>query len=585
MKNKKSIIKIVGLLSLCIGCFGLSLTSAITYDIHLGKVMEAASKNNIKEKILMIHFDDYKNDFGWFFYFSDFGGRSEEVPVEGDMENAYQYNVSAGNSGFVCRQEIQWFYYNAERWERLRPLNSWYWSDIMTWLVTTWWLYTDCLTTGYIDDYMKCNDEPNKEACHQTVSEIYPSDWNGYYWSIEQSYSWQYMNLIAWVQYKKWNIFTEISWNSILSPTFIRFNNRIPLWFIYDYNWWVGLVWCRISNTNVNPDAKENEIRELIKIAQNKNKGFKTMFIIDEESDEIIYTWKYSDLPIKQVTRVNCSWVSMEDSLLNIVVEWIMWMSAIQWDNPIVWAIGNWSDKKMQGFSTKSVNNSTVLNYANKKAETLCRWKWRKEEPNDPFISKEKIICIENSSSNIVWDRYKNKTLIVKNGDVEIPTNSTGYDIFIGDWNLIIKENGEDAEHVFDVHWRLISDKTKEEFNNVVSGAINGPDNCYKGDLSSVGSFIGWNFIVNWHVKWDGDWKLYNKYFVYWKFVTTDTIDDIDGRDGTFKWKCREWITTENDRNYCPQGGVYCGGSKRYNPYRNASLVIIDQNHDSPLLK
>ena len=65
---------------------------------------------------------------------------------------------------------------------------------------------------------------------------------------------------------------------------------------------------------------------------------------------------------------------------------------------------------------------------------------------------------------------------------------------------------------------------------------------------------------------------LSNKYFLYGKFTTKDTIDTLEN---VFGWRCDN--EAGSDGNFCPKFDN--------NPYRNASLVVIDQNYSSPLLQ
>jgi hypothetical protein len=84
----------------------------------------------------------------------------------------------------------------------------------------------------------------------------------------------------------------------------------------------------------------------------------------------------------------------------------------------------------------------------------------------------------------------------------------------------------------------------------------------------AVGKLLKWNFIVNWSVSRTGsdDW-IDDKYFIHGKFTTklsSDALIDI------FGWECKNWLDSQH--NYCPSS-----------LYQNASLVVIDQNYDSPL--
>jgi mannosyltransferase OCH1-like enzyme len=65
---------------------------------------------------------------------------------------------------------------------------------------------------------------------------------------------------------------------------------------------------------------------------------------------------------------------------------------------------------------------------------------------------------------------------------------------------------------------------------------------------------------------------LKNKYFIYWKFTTKDTFNDLEK---VFTWRCNKWKDTNNKT--CLQLGI--------NPYSDSALTIIDQDYNSPLFK
>ena len=65
--------------------------------------------------------------------------------------------------------------------------------------------------------------------------------------------------------------------------------------------------------------------------------------------------------------------------------------------------------------------------------------------------------------------------------------------------------------------------------------------------------------------------KLNNKYFIYGKFTTKDTINSLEN---VFSWSCNNGYGS--DGNYCPDS--------KWNHYKNASLIVIDQNYKSPVL-
>jgi hypothetical protein len=129
---------------------------------------------------------------------------------------------------------------------------------------------------------------------------------------------------------------------------------------------------------------------------------------------------------------------------------------------------------------------------------------------------------------------------------------------------------------VFDKNWYYISgEMALDDFKNAATS--------YDYDWSkwvAVASSLKGNFMVNWRILWadfDGNQKehLENKYFIYWKVVSKDTVDLLED---TFSRSCNYWIGS--DRYPCPRFSA----ENTANDYQNASLIIIDQNFQSPML-
>ena len=342
MKNKNLWLKLC-LLAFAISWFSLSFWSAVNFNLNV-EWIKALSKDAIKENMMNIHFADNWNDFWGFFYFSNGSGENVE----------WNYEVGTSDeSNFICGKKIRWFYYNAERWERLWPLDDETWQKIpwITGLVTTWWIYTLCGRPEYVEALRKCEDGKYKESndndydeCVEKVKIDFPSDGFGYYGQLNQTYSWQEFKLTVGVEYDTTKNFISIKSGSYLKPTFVRINNKYPVGFVYDYNGWVGLAWCRF--TEVNNDS----MKKLVNAA-----GGNLLNVFTPTNTGIKYNWNLN-LPI------TCTGViSTEDTLVKILVEGIVWL-----DNHGIWTkfwwLGNSSDAKMQYFGTKTASNVALMN-------------------------------------------------------------------------------------------------------------------------------------------------------------------------------------------------------------------------------
>ena len=170
-----------------------------------------------------------------------------------------------GDEPYKCNNLVRWYYYNAERWERLWPLDDdtkntrEILANSQGSLNLNWWLYTVCTTSGYDEALAACWNDNYYDKCIDEVNARYKSDDYWYYWYLVHNYKWQKMALVAGVDYDAtWDKFVTIDSNSKFSPTFIRYLNQNPVWFIYDYNWWIWLVWCKFKRP---PD---NSVKQVI---------------------------------------------------------------------------------------------------------------------------------------------------------------------------------------------------------------------------------------------------------------------------------------------------------------------------------
>jgi len=479
---------------------------------------------------------------------------------------------------YKCARQVKWFYYNAERAERLWPIDKETWSgvDTIKTLDTKWGLFTRCESEWFLkaledcenlaqagkQDYSKC--ESGARAGHE-----WDSYW--YYWMVEQTYpkdSDQNFSLIAWVNYDTNTNFVTITNNTELVPTFIRFGNKYPAGFVYDPNWWVGFVWCKVRSGSLADDSIKKILSRVTAPGYLDN-------IFEFDENEIVYK---SD-PSNPEVKVDCS-DTVWDPLLWIVIEWIVWL----WERGgasnlnVVW---NEMDKKMRYITTANINESSLINYAKKKAEVLCRWKW------DNYSSNDTVVC-KNTPSG--WVSADWKTYIIRQWNVSIsPTSNASsndyYDVFLMDGNLIIGETSTTPKFVFTTQGFVDKDTTPAAF----SGAVKAAGSSYHWNDAAVGPLIKWNFVVNWKIKgdssvdrdkgWDGD-KLQYKYFMYWKVTTQD---DFGTLLDTFQWRCNNWIAT--DWTYCPRSFKVNWSYENWwlNPYEVASLVIIDQNYPSKI--
>ena len=585
--NRKKIIVRLALIFSILSWIMVSLPSqAVNLILNLDKGEQTFINFDL---IRPIHFKEYKNDFGWLFYFlSNTNADEDEIKINGTT---------------TCLDKKRWFYYNAERWERLRPLDEGTLSerDLQdSWLGMTWWIYTHC--TAELEKYqnkMKCcglivwtpeyddngcveyADLANldTEECTQLVKEE-NLDIFSYYGAITHTYSWQDFLLAVWVSYATWTPWINVNGN--LWKTFQihpdAYAWQLPFGLIYDINWWVGFAWCEVQDPEGlndiieglnSGDPDKDEITEFFVITGSEGEEPYLRYIDDQDTDFF------------GTNKFNCKdmWRDMTPSL-KILVEWLIWM----WDT--TYKNLDRSVEKSQYFASVNINNATLINYARQKAEILCRWKWTNDISN---IKNNNINCINDVSLVDLGNDsdYKNRTIIVKKGNVKLKpfTANTNdyYDIFIDNWNLIIDETNA-KKFVIDINGFPNDSKTTGEFQDEVNTIITTTEtigsDIFSGLQSGVwiASILKGNFIVNWHIEpvSENTW-LDNRYFIYWKLTS---LDDNNALVSTFKWSCNGNLWW-SDGTFCPWPII----KGKNIPYQNVPLAIIDQNYDSPLLK
>lgn len=593
MYNKKLIILLGSILSLSL-YFLWSFGFAINLNVNLWDEWYIIDSDYFNKKISPIHFNDQENDFWWFIYFNQWSTWDIEVEKDGVR--------------YECNLQVWWFYYNEQRWDMLWPLDKDTAAKFeMDSGVVSGGIYTRCRPSGYEDQLVVCNSkdgEDEREECEKKAKDDF-ADNHWYFWEIDHIYSWLKMRLVVGTDYSTGVGGRFVSTWSLI-PSLVRIWNKYPVWFVYDYKWWLWFVWCKVNPSWFS--SLVNNCKENLNNCFKLNSG---LTWVDTES-----------LASSFVDCTNGVW-SSKDTLLSIVIDWVVWLGK---DSKNDWYVWNLSDDKMQLFSSVDINNTKLINYARQKAEILCRGKWINDIPTSDVESK--VVCLNANSSNTfdaTNDKVKWKTLIVKWwANVKIkPGTGYLYDIFV-DWgNLLIDESDEDVQLVIESSGFYSESLSSGNFSKYSEFLVRfHPENVASmigrfGDYNStytycseipdtedreictifwsfvstltfltnyslgnynkqvaLASVINWNFIVNWKVESNGGGLLNNRYFIYWKFTTKDTLSDLEE---VFWWRCKNWKATDTDNSYCIQDA--------WNPYSYAALAIIDQNHESPLLK
>jgi len=496
----------------------------------------------LADRFSSVHFMGPGNDFGGAFFWLP--SKSLPIPQE----------ITLAGQTVTCYKQVRWIYYNSQRGQRLRPLdvytlamfreaNSSYMG-----LDLLWGLYSTC----DIDPY----------AIFGQISFELTGDFSYLMAWVEVDYS---ANWFTW-DFKK---------------NLQYFNNDFPLWYVVDSLWWIGFVGGLLT-------------------------GDWTVSITGHECLTCLLNEDCSEFPYCEVS--GCSWSEinnffeysgseiMADEDCGFVITWVTvagwpqrWID-IQWKIGLSWTLENIERQALLGtqdkavlLSTPNVTSASLVNQSRKISRDLCRWRPNYTSNVLP-TSDDVVLCFNYPTyhdANILTinlveeNKYKNKTIIVKNANVILENSMSSeldfLDIFVDNGNIIL-QNGTTNLQWFD-------------------GA---------GYLSTA--WIGitkwlllqWNLIINWLLlaqSWTLDSYEHKLYF-HGKIHTLNTpvmpsewrINQIFSLFGVSIFE--PWINLQNIfSRYCnPTTGSGSDWVSCLNdPLAESPIVIIDKNFPSRL--
>lgn len=374
----------------------------------------------------------------------------------------------------TCFKQVKGIYYNAQRWNRLRPMDQdtlQYFKDVNNGnyedLTLSGWLYTSC--SG--DEY----------SVYGQVT--YLVSWNS-----------APTHLIAWVQYNR----ATNSMTGAFAKSLQRFDNKFPIGYIYDdAGWGIGFVWTVGNNA-----WAENDFNTMI-TKLNQWSWINNIFKYYWPNNSEIHYWAI----VIDTTKWNAI-----NTLMNAWVQWTIGLSFSVGNVEKNTILGNF-DRKTLIFNALNVNFSKLINGVRKDAEDLCKGKYQYDADTIDF-SKGNLFCIDfssatNKSVTIEFNErseLKNKIIVVKNWDVRIessmPVDWWPVNIFIDKGNLLI-QNGT---------WNAVGfDKNGYPVPVGVTKWLN----------------LKWNFIINGLVIWANSSRVktgfQHKLFVNGKFASLNT--------------------------------------------------------------
>ena len=525
--------------------FGLALTTVFVSMTSAALVRFDSIWQVGSSDISHIHFAAGGNDFGGLLVW-------QQTSNATSSNNKQDIKIDGTNDVIFCSRQVKGLYYNSQRGERLRPLDvetaKALWFDTHSSLSMTGGVFTSCTTTG------------------TSVEEADPYGM-GIYGKLTHTFNGREYILLAGAQYQT-NFATKQNAvkSAPVAPTLQRFDNKIPIGLLYDYNGGVGLVGCTLD-----PLSGLDQMVNLLNTG-----GVNDIFAYDNDWIPVL-TWTFASL--NSSLKLDCSNAGITlDQLLILKIQGLIGMSTDSMTSDgmnIANLGGNEADSKTQYFSSVNVNNATLINQARKTAEELCKGKWSQSYDTSP-----EVICWEgnNSTRSLNPSVIGNKTLIVRNGTIvlERPMTSTSspLNIFIDGGRLLLQQGaGSSYIQGFDEKWYPTTTSPKYEW-----------------------MFLKGNFIINGLIGYLTTQTNYSsiqyKVFIHGKFTSLNTytypsearsiqVADVLNRtsvpteridlQAVFSWRCNygSW----SDGSACPLG-----------EFQNAPLIIINQNYPSRLV-
>ncbi len=309
--------------------------------------------------------------------------------------------VTFGSAAKTCTKQLRGLYFNSQRGKRLRPLDE----DTLNLLKIQNWLYDSLEVTGWL--FTTCTWWGN------TI------DTYSIFWAITYTRSGKTSQLVAGTKLD----FPNNKIGTWLAKSFQYFDNKIPIGYIYDSIGRIGFVGGILS-------GHQNLINYLSWWGT-INSGFK-------------YQWTsiVSSYP-EQWTIEILSGNAMQ-TLWNMIIQGSVGLSKTIAETERLSLLGNFRNNTVI-YNASDINSSTLINFAKQKTQELCQGK---EKNQDITTSTDSILCYENRNITIDLTNtstYKNKTILVKSGNVLLQWGMTGdspsLDLFIDKGLLVLPQD------------------------------------------------------------------------------------------------------------------------------------------------
>ena len=506
----------------------------------------------LANKFSTVHFNVWGNDFGGGFFWTEAKNLSTPQII----------TTTANWEALSCTDQVRGFYYNSQRGERLWPLDE----ESKTDLKSIKWDYDNLtINGGFYTNCQKGSINEKKEFIpNKTDNRTYSH--TAIYGRITHNYKEKQYSLYAGLLNHTAN--NELP-SAELRCNFQRIDNQYPFGYIYDKAGGIALVGAYVKSENL---AQVNAFHESFTEKLSKTQCVNDFYSLREDPNNPEKTIPKTDDPIlwpKDNTLIFGNGNALE-TMMNLGIRGIVGLSSQVLGQKGI--EGNTKQTSLLVSTTENISN--IINIANKRAESLCRNRWRNLNPNGD------VICAKNGES-INPKTYAGKTIIIQQGDLTLnnymETTNQPITILLMKWDLKLPNT---------------------EANQTFLG--NGyPDR----DGIIKANFLKGNFIINGLIQGDSNSnnEIQRKLIVHWKIASFNTLNTPTNEAHTnitkiginlnkkirlseiFTWKCnrKEGI----DLDGIPCGKLTEGQDPNKDFLIDKSFGLIDMYFPSKLFK
>lgn len=431
---------------------------AFASDLQIGLGTKSLANN-----FSVVHFNSAGNDFG---------GGAFRVSTQKKLENPMIIHGPMGDS-VSCSSQIQGYYYNSQRGERLRPLDEVSLASLKS-MDTT---YDDLSLQGGL--YTNCSGQPYN-IYGNVIHKINAQD--------------QSFELTAGLAYNSQN--NKIISDASLTCSLQLINNQSVIGYLYDKSGGIGFVGGNLPNDQVN---------QLLITALQQGKCVSDFCSLEGNGGIKCQVDNHKRTIQNDRSFQNLKW--------SIAVRGVVGLTRDILDGDRVNIEGNFGSKT-QTVTSDAISMANAINQAANQAAQLCRNN-RVQYPAD-FKTSSEILCYNGGSDLAINpSSFAGKTLVVKKSNVVLSkymqASDRPFSLFIDGGNLILPSNVKTSSLLgFDDGGYPTSSLQAVNYGNYLKGTIIVNGLVLGKEHLSATSYTG----------------ILNKLYVHGKLMTFNTYDN-----------------------------------------------------------